>query len=335
MKRACSLLLEELLAAEGVSYADSRRYQLVCASCYEPVFKVSRRSSQGNEQLNYFSHYRADKSYDDACELRVEAITDAQAEAANIIARGQKLRYFLSVLQRAVAIYYHEAPEVGPEAAYARGKEMVALMSRSKPLTDFLNQFYRAAREKRLWLHPDNIEQLFNTALPDMQVGRNQFPTTFSLSLQKRIATDVLRHVMSQKARPSFDFLFYHGYQLLMGRLTNVQRGRETAREIIFSEYKPARLKEEAEQNTRTIQETLVQLPNTSRKTAQRLLQICHETRISWPPAARLMQPMLAATTTLLEQLHVRIWMEMAGIILFLPYYELLQEARRTQSSVA
>ena len=52
-----------------------RTFQIVCAACKEPVFKVSR--NLGDRTLDYFSHYRKDETLNTQCELRVNRIPAA------------------------------------------------------------------------------------------------------------------------------------------------------------------------------------------------------------------------------------------------------------------
>ena len=80
---------QQLLHAREVSYDETREWQVVCATCREPIHK--RGSSITQRQ--YFAHYRAKP--DSECELRVRAMALEVLRPQIVVPRGQQLERFL------------------------------------------------------------------------------------------------------------------------------------------------------------------------------------------------------------------------------------------------
>lgn len=67
---------------------------------------------------------------------------------------------------------------------------------------------------------------------------KKELATNLSISTQKRIALDLLKHVTSPTARPAFDTLFDHAYTWLTIRLeTNIHIDRVTGLKRIYCLY--------------------------------------------------------------------------------------------------
>ena len=81
LKLGKSILLDELLKADDVQYADvsQNRFWIVCPACNEAIFKVVRhQGTKDDGALHYFSHYEASKAYAADGELRVGGITERE-----------------------------------------------------------------------------------------------------------------------------------------------------------------------------------------------------------------------------------------------------------------
>ncbi len=101
MKTGYSLLLGEYIDAEKVNYLDCKLFQIVCPNCKEPIFKVDRELV--STPVEYLSHYNRDKGYVAECELRVNSLSREEIATSNNLSRGQRLEYFLSVLQETIS----------------------------------------------------------------------------------------------------------------------------------------------------------------------------------------------------------------------------------------
>jgi hypothetical protein len=129
---------------------------------------------------------------------------------------------------------------------------------------------------------------------------KEQLTTNLSISTQKRIALDLLKHLTSPTARPAFDSLFDHAYTWLIIRLeTNLQIDKVTGVE-------------------KDLLPVLNRLPNTSRlKLAQLLVdlkQIDHSQLIGRPQHAFGTLGLMLRSQTLV-------------ILVSLPYLEILRKS--------
>lgn len=309
MQIAYSLLLSEYIPANTLDYEDYRRFLIVCPACYEPLFKVVR-STATNDTPNtqhFYSHYARDKAYNDNCELRCTAITASQIDKTAAYSRGQKLALFLSVLQDQIALFYNDHPDL---TSLEQSQKFVHRMLKSRALNDYLNEFFSYLRNLKHDLLVTNINLTFDSYLQQLADNNQSFkdyPTTFSLQVQKRIATDILKHLLTIKARPTFNFVFCHAYQ-------NVIFNIDTTRQRI-----------PVDTTLLKIYEVMNRLPQTGRKQGLRLQRELKEYFISWPKTEN--PTLLEQTRNLWEEMSIRILVEIVKIILRLPYYELLQAA--------
>ncbi len=309
MQLAYSLLLSEYIAASELDYEDYRRFLVVCPACYEPLFKVVR--SAKNDSLNtqhFYSHYARDKAYNEECELRCAKITESHIEKTAAFSRGQKLALFLSVINEQIALAYHSSdPE---HTRLEKSQKFVHAMLQSKALTDYLNEFFLYLRSLKHDLLVTNINLTFDSYLKQLADSNKKFedyPTTFSLQVQKRIATDILKHLLTIKGRPSFNFVFCHAYQMV---LFNIEL---TRKQIPLGD------------GLLKIYQVMNRLPETGRKQGLRLQQELKANSISWPE--NISPTLLEQTKNLWEEMSIRILINMVAAILRLPYYELLQTA--------
>lgn len=100
MKDAYSNLLSSFHKAAELEYDDTTNLQMVCPCCREPVFKVRRNVD--HDEVDYFSHYKAQIAIAAECERRVGAISDADKQSRNATAWNQSLALFRSVVQAAL-----------------------------------------------------------------------------------------------------------------------------------------------------------------------------------------------------------------------------------------
>ena len=199
MKSGYSLLLGEYVDAESVGYKDCKSFQIVCPACKEPVFKVERTIPQS---LHYLAHYEASKAFEAECELRVGRISEQDKKRENILSRGQKLEYFLSVLRSAI-IESEFSGHIDEASA-----EIKRMMSKAPGFQMYANLIYTGLlvagpRPRSLWsLYLDDYASKFT------QKNGYEAYNGFSLEIQKRITLDVFEHIQTPNARGNFCFLF-------------------------------------------------------------------------------------------------------------------------------
>lgn len=220
MKTGYSILLGEYLDATGLEYRDCEPFQVVCPICYEPLFKVQRKKEEG--PINYLSHYSADKSYAGDCELRVDSQSCSAYESQNKTARDQRLQYFISVFQKMIA----------QNKIYPNGTDKFQkYLNRSKALKWFCGLLYDNARQQMR--NEAELAALADDYLKDMAEVGVALETSFAMSVQKRIAIDMWRYLLSDKGEVNYRFLFNHAYLVFMMRLNTPMAG-ETAEGIAY-----------------------------------------------------------------------------------------------------
>jgi len=127
------------------------------------------------------------------------------------------------------------------------------------------------------------------------------FSTSFALETQKRIAGDMWRHVLSAKAKESYFILFNHGYNRLMYRI------KATSGERALFEY---------EQIMYSAMEKLI---DTSVNKGKLIIQGL----VNYPIG----KPYAMEGSNLFRKASSEIAHEMFGILLVLPYFEMLKKA--------
>jgi hypothetical protein len=220
LKTGYSILLGEYLDATVLDYRDCEPFQVVCPICSEPLFKVQRK--KGDEAIDYLSHYGAVKSYAGDCELRIDSQSRSAHESQNKTARDQRLQYFISVLQKLIA-----QDELYPDGT---GKSQKYL-NHSKALKWFCKLHYDHARKNMT--NEADLASLTADYLRDMSEVGVTLKTSFAMSIQKRIAIDMWKYLLSNKGAESYHFLFNHAYFIFMLRLNTPRQG-ETAGTMAF-----------------------------------------------------------------------------------------------------
>lgn len=297
MRLGYSLLLGEHLEAASIDYGDCGAFQITCPNCREPVFKVRRASA---DTSHYLAHYRRNKAYADDCELRVAAITHQTVESHAHCARQQKLSYFLSVLRRALSETIFDGLPFEQRAAH--GERSMRLLEKSKPVGEFGASLYEMSRRNRRGIAGE-LDKIFEEYLADITRDgqRPFFQTSFSIIVQKRIAGDVWMHLLTPQARANFNALYYHAYLVAIARMEQAERLQRWELDMCFA---------------------LAKLSSTSREGGRRLLRDALSYPVESADGAR--------QSSLLGKMNALVAHEMFGLLLRLPYFELLREAQNS-----
>ncbi|SMF27137.1 hypothetical protein SAMN06265365_11097 [Tistlia consotensis] len=291
MKTGYSMLLGEYVQADGLVHRDCEHFQIVCPACREPVFKVEQERE--GEGRHYLSHYRAERSHASDCELRVGRLSGGEIGRLNGLSRDQKLSLFLSVLQGAVirAIWG------------AQKRSMVRKVVRRLQEGRQLAMLRDVSIENLRSIAPFDEFDLWAESYYD-DVGEP--PTTFAEAVQRRIARDMLLHLISPNARRSYDFLFNVSLLILESRLSAAEdAGSTNAQERRLHGY-AVRL-----------------MRGRERDAAAAIGEAMHE--IAQPPFVETPMPFLG-------KLGAEIHHELVGMLLRLPYFEILREKQAARS---
>lgn len=297
MRTGYSLLLGEYVEAERISYEDCKAFQIVCPSCKEPIFKVNR--DVATTPVQYLSHYEKDKSFVAECELRVGALTKEEITRSNNLSRGQRLQYFLSVLQEAIPIALYPRDEL----SQSKVAKLTHMLNGSKSLKRYRELLF--AYERKVYANmsdADLAEQVAGYVDDIKEVNQGEFySTSFALETQKRIACDIWRHVLSARAKESYFILFNHGYYSLMYRI------KLTSGERVLFEYE------------RIMYSAMEKLIDTSVNKGKLIIHGLTNYPIGKPYAME--------GSNLFNKLSSEIAHEMFGILLVLPYFEMLKKS--------
>ena len=304
MKYGKSLLLGELISATEVDYEDVRknRFWIVCPVCNEAIFKVVRQTGDSgaveDSITHYFSHYEASKSYVTDCELRVDRITEDDLHTIAIESREQKLKYFIATLQD--AIHQHFIDSSGGAAEWF-GDGHFRQLRRSGTLAWYLNHFHRHFEKLMRDISDEEILGSFDLSINTLgEHEKEQLTTNLSINTQKRIALDLLKHLTTPQARPSFDYLFNHAYTWLTFRLesnTHFERVSGVEKDLL---------------------PVLNRLPNTSRRKGQLMLADLARTDHSH---------IFRRPHDGLDTLEVTLRSQMLVILVSLPYLDILRQS--------
>jgi hypothetical protein len=221
MKFGKSLLLSELLKADAVDYNDvsENRFWIVCPSCSEAIFKVVRNAEAETPPLHYFSHYEASKAYASDCELRVGRITQHDVEQLAIQSRAQKLKYFITSLQKVI---HEEFLNPFDGRTHIFTDSYFRVLSRSGTFCWYRNMQHQDFVKLIKKMSDEEILAWFDHNMGGMGKEEQQYLSThLSIETQKRISLDLAKHLATDQARPSFDCLFNHAFTWFRIRLEN------------------------------------------------------------------------------------------------------------------
>lgn len=293
-------MLGEYIQAEAIVYDDCEAFQFVCPICKEPVFKVVR--DRVPTSTHYLSHYNRDKSYDADCELRVSNISKESIEESNSISRGQRLEYFLRVLQKAILESFY--PDLDEQL---KGETIASRVRRSKGLKEYREYreyLFSHARKVYPLLTEKEMMKSLDGYIDDITEIDGAFPaTTFSLTIQKRIARDIWLHLLSPKARDNYMFVFSHAYITLLVRL-QLARKERVGGAFDYELY---------------LHNAMMKLSEAHIKDDDKILRDLAR----WPIGP----PHAIEGSNLLRKMSAEIEHEMLGILLHLPYFEMIQKA--------
>ena len=302
MKLGYSLLLGEYCEAAFIEYGDCKAFQIVCPSCKEPVFKVTREPVE-DRQIHYLSHYQKDEAYEAECELRVSRISEEEIERTNSLSRNQKIEYFLGVFREAVL--NHEYPkEAEPQAAV---KSYMRRLAKSKALEKVRELLFEFHRDPGTSYTKAKLNAYFDDYVTDIkEIAGKFFSTAYSLETQKRIGGDMWQHLLSAKTKENFFFLFNHGYVVLLQRLERAIRGRQPF-QYELDLYKAMR-----------------RIPDANKEEGLAILDAMREYSVEPPHALE--------GSNLFLKLYSEVTHEMLGALLRLPYFEMLRQRKPGQT---
>jgi hypothetical protein len=310
MKLAESLILDELINATDIDYEDvsKNRFWIVCPCCKEAVFKAVR-SQITSDPIHYFSHYEASKAYQGDCELRVSQISQNTIEERALVSREQKLLYFIKVLQRAIHLEFLNNAQAGETNDSLEQHFLDLTRSRSLQLyrSNFAELYKRSHRKKT---DSELLQALTDSLRTMSETERKYFQANFHLETQKRIALDVLKHLLTEQGHKAFNTLFDHALSWRQLRLAvNIERN------CLDKDDEP-------------IYEAINQLPYQSISKARRTLAKLERTDDTYRyDDARKGSPTFPFRSTLLRTLDTFIAADISRILLRLPYLDLLKEA--------
>ena len=297
MKTGYSLLLGEYIEAQKINYDDCKNFQVVCPSCKEPIFKVQRELTANPTE--YLSHYERDKSYVAECELRVSALTKEEIAKSNTLSRDQRLEYFLSVLQKAISQTLYPQDDI----SQSKVAKLLQTLARSKSLKSYRELLFAFERKAYAKVSDVELTEQMSGYMDDIrEVNEGEFfSTSFAMETQMRIARDIWRHLLSAGAKGNYFILFNHAYYQLMYRfkLASNNRSLMEHEQVMYS--------------------AMDKLINTSVNKGRLIIQSLNKYPIGKPHAM--------ADSNLLNKLSSEIAHEMMGILLVLPYFELLKAA--------
>jgi hypothetical protein len=292
MRLGYSILLGEYIDASHVDYTDCEAFQIVCPACHEPIFKVARLPNKTQNSVEYLSHYAASDSYQIDCELRVKNISEAEYKKQNSISRNQRLEYFLSVLRQMI----------GQNPIYTNShKKAHSQLNGSKTLKYFREKLHEHIVDQNMT--QEIFYNISDEYVDDITSVGGNIKTAFSISVQKRIAFDMWEYLLSKKGQSNFDFLFNHGYVILLSRLMQANTARAwLPEEELMASY-------------------LSTLINIDRKEGMHLLSRMGNTPVG-PPFA-------IAGSDLLSKTASEITHEMIGALVVLPFFEQIKNAQK------
>jgi hypothetical protein len=205
MRIALSMLLGEHVEATQVEHSDVLGFQIVCPCCREAVFKVARTERHGGSQ--FFSH-RAARAGTEDCERRVAGLSGQTILSYDAASRGQTLKAFGMVLRQAIDldIYAHSGRDsraFHDELAKLPG---VGIMCRT------VGNRLRALDMER------DLDGFTDSVVRVLGILGWKHTTVFATAVQKRIAIDLMRHLVTHQGQRSRDHLVRHSIGLLRSR---------------------------------------------------------------------------------------------------------------------
>ncbi len=212
MKTAYSLFLHEYVDPAKIDYTDCKTFQVVCAVCKEPVFKVARENR--GKQSHYFSHYRKDETLNSQCELRARSISKSRMEEIQKESRNQKLSLFLQVFQDMVW-----------QAEYSRDGKWKAQqyffgISKSKTLSKLFTGIWGNLQGES----KEDVLDMFDESLENIDDPASGYTSDYALNLRKEFAFDFFQHLLAGHAKANYFFLLKHAFIKVLESLEKKHR---------------------------------------------------------------------------------------------------------------
>lgn len=293
MKLGYSIFLGEHVDATAVVHKDCERFQIVCPACHEPTFKVEPSEASGRG--HYFAHYRRDAALNELCELRTSAITTTDRERCASLSRDQRIRYFLSVVQQA-ALDRWVAP-----VNHSHIREVIGGPLMRRLLRPFEDEVRGICSRERTFFSEHAYDYIDNEFA---------VTTTFARTVQARIGSDMLDHLLTPAARKSFHCLFGIAFLVLHGRC------EQTTEASVLSDA--AKMCISAEQVRRHFDYMKKFTQGLFHAPSPLLLNEMMATRVGPPFALRIMP--------YAQKVSFDIAYELFGTLATLPYFELLRQ---------
>lgn len=288
MKYGLSILLNEYLKPDSVEYKDTEIFQIVCPECYEPIFKVVRE-----DEINYFSHYKKDRTMDSNCSLRVDSITHDEIEKTARESKGQNIEYFLSVFRKSV---------ISHEVSGNTEKILLLIeeINNSNGFSEIKNKI--AERFRELSTDDQLILSFFDDYLKETDMD-----TKFSFLKQKEYALILLKHLCSPKAKENLGFLICYAGIFLTTRLeASFKLGEVTKWQVDMYNYLSRLLKCKTNEE---FQKILVEL-------------LKYKLNPPW---------VQKENTSMLVKIISEIAYESCGVIIRFPFFKVLKQNIRTR----
>lgn len=205
MKFGFHPILAEYVDAIAIDYEQCKKQQICCPFCRELIFKVHRFA---DSEEHYFAHRHHDLSYQSDCDLRAKKTTRKHIDSVNAESRGQKLALVLRVLREAIEAH---DPLKLDESEMGSWKQI----KKSKALRVF----------KRVFLLPNirkawpEYERFLVTSV-DHWAGvvfdNSDWKPGFSLSIQKRIAIDIFKSLITKPSEENLNWLFDRAFLMIL-----------------------------------------------------------------------------------------------------------------------
>jgi hypothetical protein len=290
MNYGYSMRLGTHIYASALDYPDCRKYMICCPACREQVFKGVRRRSDGSEH-HYLSHYRHDMAAAADCEMRVEGMSVSVSGSLEHASRGQRLEDFVELLN---GLIEHDSVTFCPDDPDEEEcqRTLTEAVYETKFLMELADDLAGSGAAEGLFLNPMEFEE---QARHYAKGAESPFGVT-----QIRTAADVWRHVLTPPARENFRRLFSRAYTVLHSRLDATFESRKVTYE------------EELLVNA------LMQLPQQNDEDGDLTLKLMRGFPVD--------EVYGVEAGDLLEALRFHLVEEMIGVLLRLPYEEVLQE---------
>lgn len=218
MKKAHSNIFGMTVDAGEVNHKDCETYQIVCRECREYVFKTVRQHGDG--AIHYFSHYRVDPDANALCEERAKTRLKNGESGESSEEREQTLQHYLACFTNMLdSLPYFEETEV------ADARRRVNAAKGVDQLRRFVREGFKIMPELEEMIRqaaygtPGEDEGIFGRWEGD---GSGWIPVTqFARSMQVRIATDMLKTLLTKPAIPAWNALYSSAW--LMAYSTGAQ----------------------------------------------------------------------------------------------------------------